>query len=161
MADGTFNIALGREVGFALNVNNNTPSTAVWVVALIQSAGLEADDVLNNHDTFASLFTTNTEATATGYGRKTLDDATGGIVITVDDTGNTSKIDIPNQLWTSLGGATNNTFGKVVIGYNETGGGDAGIVPVFHFDLSAPNDTTNGQNFTVQINASGLLTIQG
>lgn len=28
MADGTFNIALGREVGFALNVNNNTPVVA-------------------------------------------------------------------------------------------------------------------------------------
>jgi len=159
MANQIFNIARGRDVQFVTNVNDNSPANSALVLLLLTAA--EADDTLNNYDDLGALLGAagNTEATATNYARKVIDD-TGSITITVDDTGNDVTIDMPDQLFTSLGGATNNTFVKAIIAYDSdtTGGTDANIIPMYHYDILAPNDTTNGQNFTVQINASGLIT---
>lgn len=159
MADQLFNIARGRDVQLAMNVNANTPANSALVVVLLTAN--EADDTLNNYDTLDALLGAvgNTEADATNYARKVLTD-TDGIVVTVDDGSNNVNIDIPNQVYTALGGTTNNTFTKAVICYDDdtTAGDDTNIIPLYHFDIPVSDNTTNGQNYTLQISASGLIT---
>lgn len=159
MSNQIFNIARGRDVQMALNVNANTPANSALVIVLLKAN--EADDVLNNYDDLGSLLAAagNTESDATSYARKILTDS-DGITVTVDDTANSASIDIPDQLYTSLGGTTDNTLTKMLVCYDAdtTAGDDSAIIPLYHYDIVAPNNVTNGNNFTIQINANGLIT---
>jgi hypothetical protein len=113
---------------------------------LLRSTGLEGDSVLRDHDTLSALLAaSNDEATATNYTRKSLTTAT----VTVDDTNNRLDVDIPDQVWTSLGGTTNNTIGKLLVCYDPdtTTGTDTTVVPLTAHDL---NFTTDGTTITVQ-----------
>jgi hypothetical protein len=69
--------------------------------------------------------------------------------VTVDDTNNRLDVDIPDQVWTSLGGTTNNTIGKLLVCYDPdtTTGTDTTVVPLTAHDL---NFTTDGTTITVQ-----------
>lgn len=159
-ADALFNEAKGRDVQLALNVNSNTPANSAFVVVLLTAA--EADDTLNNYATLGALLGAagNTEDTSvTNYSRKIITD-TDGLTRSVDNGANNVTIDMPDQVYTSLGGATNGTFVKVIIGYDDdtTSGTDTDIIPLYHFDVPGANNTTNGQNFTLGFSASGLVT---
>lgn len=159
MANQIFNNAKGRDVQFVINVNDNTPASAALVVVLLTAA--EADDTLNNYTTLGALLGAagNTEANATNYVRKTLTD-TDGVTRTVDNAANTVNIDMPNQVYTALGGTTDNTFVKAVVCYDDdtTGGDDTNIIPMYHFDIPGANATTNGQDYTLEFDANGLIT---
>lgn len=159
MADQIFNIARGRDIQFAMNVNANSPANSALVVVLLTAT--EADDTLNNYTDLSTLLAAagNTEADATNYARKVLTD-TDGIVVTVDNAANSVNLDIPDQVYTALGGTTDNTFVKALICYDDdtTAGDDTNIVPMYHFDIPVSDNTTNGQNYTLQINASGVIT---
>lgn len=143
MADGVFNIAKGRAAKY---VEDNTSSI---VVLLLQANETEAD--LIDHDDVSALLGAagNTEATFTNYARKT------GVTETVtqDDSNNRTDIDIPDQTWTSAGGATNNTLTKLIVAVS-TGAGDANLVPLTHHDFPV---TTDGTDLTAQINAAGFF----
>lgn len=149
MADGVFNIAKGEVKNFAaLGEGAND----ALIVVLLVSAGIEADDTLNNHDNLSVLLaSTNDEATFTNYARKTV---SASIIATVDDTNNRVDIDMPDQTWTSAGGATNNTIAKLLICYDTdtTGGTDANIVPLTYHDFSV---TTDGSDLTAQVATAG------
>lgn len=142
MADRVANIAKGRAVELA------TANPTAGVVLLLQAA--EVDDTLDNYDTVAAMLAAagNTEATFTNYARKT------GIAITVnlDDAGNVHSLDIPDQVWTAAGGATNNTLAKLVFAI-QTGVDDSSLIPVTAQDWTP---TTDGSDLTAQINASGI-----
>lgn len=121
------------------------------LVVLLKSAGLQADDTLNNHDTLASVLAANTEADFTNYARKVV---TSSVTPTEDDTNNWVSIDMPDQTWASAGGVANNTLGKVIVCYRpDTGSADSAIIPLTYYDLVT---TTDGLDLTVQINTAGF-----
>ena len=141
MANGVFNIAKGR-------VAEKIADSAANIVVLLLKVA-EADDTLNNYDTVAALLAgANTEADFTNYARKT--GITG--TVTVDDTNNWADCDIPDQTWTSAGGASNNTMVKAIIAYQESAG-DANLIPLTHHDWTP---TTDGSDLTMQIPTAGF-----
>lgn len=156
MANGVFNISKGRVNGYHERVRNNDPADSGLIVVLLKAN--EADDTLDNYDTLSALLAAggNTEADFTNYARKTLTDADLS-ALSEDDTANTLSADVPDQTWTSAGGATNNTTTKLIICYDNdtTAGDDTNLIPLTHHDFAA---TTDGNDLTATINAAGYFT---
>lgn len=153
MADGVFNIAKGRVNEYVNRVDSNDPTNSALVVVLLQVA--EADATLEDYDDLGALLAgSNTEATFTNYARKVLTD-TDVTAPTPDDTNNRQDADIPDQTWTSAGGATNNTLVKMLVCYDSdtTAGTDANIIPLTYHDFAI---TTNGNDLSALINAAGF-----
>lgn len=148
MSNGVFNIAKGRVAYYSSLPGTND----ALVYVLLQSTGLDADSTLVDFDDLEALLAANNECNATNYARKSVTSAT----ITVDDTNDRVDIDIADQTWTDLGGASNNTIAKLLICYDPdtTGGDDGDIIPLTHHDLSL---TTDGSDVTVQIDAAGFF----
>lgn len=149
MADGKFNIALGRIADYAAQAG---VGNAAFVVVLLKAA--EVDDTLNNYDDLGALLAAagNTECDFTNYlPRKTITVVTE----TLDDTGNTKDESIGDLVYTDAGGATNNSIVKILICFDPdtTVGTDADIVPLTHHDASV---TTDGSTVTFTENASGF-----
>jgi hypothetical protein len=122
---------------------------------LLQSAGLQADAALADHATIAALLGSNTEATFTNYARKTLT-----TVARTPDTGaDTVKEDADDLTWTSAGGASNNTLGKLVVYYDPdtTASADANNIPLLAWDYTVTTDGVS--NLLVTFSASGLAVV--
>jgi len=155
MGDIILNIAKGRINEYFSRVANNDPANSAIIVVLLQAA--EADAVLIDYDDLATLLAAagNTEATFTNYARKTLTDA-DITDPTPDDTNNWQSADMPDQTWTSAGGATNNTLAKLILCYDSdtTGGTDSNIIPFAAHDFVI---TTDGTDLIAQINAGGAV----
>jgi hypothetical protein len=147
-----FNISKGKDAELWDRVEQSDPTNAVIVVMLLKVA--EADATLEDYDTFSAILAgSNTEADATNYARVVLDDTDLSSAAAVNDTDDRMEVTTPAVLFSTLGGASNNSIVKAVFGYDSdsTGGTDANIVPLYAFDLSY---TTTGVNF--QIN-SGII----
>ena len=143
MADQIFNIAKGK---FAYYAELGQANDAL-IVVLLKSAGVEADDTLNNYDTLSALLAAaNDEADFTNYARKTA----ANVTVTVDDTNNRVDVDFDDLVYTNAGGATNNTIAKllVCVDLDTTSGTDANIIPLSHHDMSFTTDGTT-QTITV------------
>lgn len=154
MANQPFNIAKGRVVEFYNRVKSNDPTNSAFIVVLLKVA--EAEATLIDYDTLGALLAgSNTEADFTNYARKTITDADLAALPSPDDTNNRYDIDMPDQVYTSAGGATNNTLVKAIICYDSdtTAGTDANIIPCAHYDFSV---TTDGSNLTMEINSAGF-----
>ena len=154
MADMPFNIALGRAVEFYNRVESNDPTDAVLTIVLFKVS--EADDTLADYATLGDIISgSNTEADFTNYARIELSAVELAALPAPDDGNNRIDIDIPDQTWTTAGGATNNTLTKLVICYDSdsTGGTDANIIPISHHDFVL---TTDASDITAQINAAGF-----
>lgn len=153
MGNVVANQALGRIRTFAELAAAND----AIVFLLLKSAGLEADSAIRDHDTVsAMLAAANDESDATDYVRKSITSAT----VTVDDTNERTDIDVADQTWTGLGGATNNTLGKLVAAYDAdtTSGDDTNLTPISYHDFVV---TTDDSDVTAQVAAAGLLRAQG
>src|SRR6478752_7553592 len=137
MADFVFNIAKGYEAYYT-----SLPAASDGlVVVLLKSANLEADAPLKDYDNLSLLLAgTSDECDATNYARKVI--TSGTTFGPPDDTNERVDLDIADQVWTALGGATNNTLGKLLICYdNDTGAGnDTNIVPISAHDFSMVTD---------------------
>jgi len=157
MADFIFNIAKGQDKTYFSNVNANTPANSAIVVVLLQAS--EADGTLRDYANLSTLLAAggNTEATFTNYGARKVITDTDGLTVTVDNGADTLVIDMPDQVWTSAGGTTDNTLTKLLLCYDSdtTGGDDTNIVPVYAYDFAA---TTNGENLEARPAAGGLST---
>lgn len=142
MADGIFNISKGA------TAEKIRDAAANIEIVLLQVA--EADAVLTDYADMAALLVAagNTEATFTNYARKT--GITG--TVTVDNANDRVDCDCPDQVWTSAGGATNNSIVKMIICYRESAG-DANLIPLVHLDYAT---TTDGSNLSPQFNAAGF-----
>ncbi len=142
MADGVFNTAKG-----AMAEMIRDGATKVGV--LLMKAN-EAEATLVDRTDLADIFVEggNTEATFTNYARIT--DITG--VRTQDDTNNRVDLDIPDQTWTSAGGASNDTLTKLIV-YYENAAADATRIPLTHHDFAV---TTDGSDLTAQVDSAGF-----
>jgi hypothetical protein len=153
MADGVFNIALGKVAYYAgLPAANDA-----LIVVLLKSAGLEADGTLRDYDDLAALLAAaNDEADFTNYSRKTL----ASVAVTTDDTNNRNDADAADFTYSAAGGASNNTVGKALICYDPdtTGGNDSTVIPLTFHDCSF---TTDGTDQQVTIAAAGFYRAQG
>lgn len=147
MADTLMNIALGA---FAEKFRDGAANGGVSLMK-----ANEADETLRDRDTVAAVFAEagNTEADFTNYARKT------GISgsITIDDVNNRLDVDIGDQLFSSAGGAANNTLTKLLFWYEESAS-DAGRVPISQHDFGI---STNGGDITAAINANGIARANG
>ena len=108
----------------------------------------EGDTNMKTRTTVADILAHSTEADFTNYARKT--GLTG--TITVDTTGHTVAVSIPDQTWSSAGGATNNTLVKLIVYYQDSAA-DSGRIPLVGLDF-AP--TTDGTDLQTSFNASGF-----
>jgi len=155
VANITFNIAKGRVVELANRVNLNDPANAVFVICILATAGIESDATLIDVDTLAAVVAgTTNEVTNSGYARKVLDNATGGIVVTVDDTNDRTDVDFPDQTWTAV--VAGDGWNDFVTNYDSdsTAGADTAIVPMTLHDFTV---TPDGSDITAQIATSGFF----
>lgn len=134
MADIIFNIAKGAIVEKIRDGSSNL------LVLILEAVETETD--LMDHDNLSSLLGAagNTEATATGYSRKT--GITG--VVTVDHTSNEASVAIPDQQWDAISGG--NPFVAAVVAYEESAS-DTGRIPLSKHDISY---TPQGVDFLVR-----------
>ncbi|MDX1810434.1 MAG: hypothetical protein R3240_00680 [Gammaproteobacteria bacterium] len=142
MTDQVFNISKGAAA------EKFRDAAANGIVMLLKAN--EAEATFIDRDTVALMLAEagTTEADFTNYARKT--GLTG--TVTVDDTNDRVDVDIPDQTWTSAGGATNNTLTKLVVAYEESAA-DSGRIPLTGQDFAT---TTDGSDLTAQFNASGF-----
>jgi len=148
VASGIFNISKGK-----IKYYSELPATNdALIIVLLKSSGLVADATLADYDDLAALLAgASDEADFTNYARKTITSVT----VTVDDTNDRLDLDIADQTWTSAGGASNNTLGKILVCYDPdtTGGTDSTIVPLSYHDFTA---TTDGNDLVATIAAAGF-----
>tara|TARA_R110002049_G_scaffold281333_1_gene460879 strand:+ start:40873 stop:41358 length:486 start_codon:yes stop_codon:yes gene_type:complete len=153
MANGIFNISLGRGIELHNRVVNNDPANAGLVVLFLKVA--EADATLQDYATLGAILAEagNTEADFTNYARKVLTDADISAAV-VDNVNNRYEADIPDQTFVDAGGASNNTLVKLLVCYDPdtTAGDDTAIVPLAHLDYA---ETTTGSSIVAQINVAG------
>src|SRR5262245_56703170 len=88
------------------------------IVVLLKAAGLQADATLDDHLTLASVLGANTEASFTNYARKVLTSSD----ITTSLSSGTWTVDTADQVWTSAGGAANDSLGALITVYRPTSG---------------------------------------
>jgi hypothetical protein len=140
MADLVFNIAKGA---VAEKVRDDPTKVGVLLLKLAES-----DALMRDRATITAVLSGSTEADFTNYVRKTAITAT----LTIDNTNDWAQVSIPNQTWTSAGGATNNTLAKLVIYYDE-GGIDATRIPLTAHDFVV---TTDGSDLQTQVPGTGF-----
>lgn len=150
MASFIFDYAKGRWIEkYLLPVGGDN-----IIVVLLQSSGLQADTTLNNYQTLGALLGSNTEATFTNYGRMVLSGL--NITVAVNTSTGVTTVDVPDQVWTAAGGATNNTLGALLTCYRpSTASLDTQILPLTKHDFAV---TTTGGNLTAAIPSIGTST---
>ncbi|GGQ38586.1 hypothetical protein ACFFKE_32410 [Streptomyces mutabilis] len=145
MADLVTNLGKGRHVYYAAQAQAGTGG-AVMRAVVLEAAGLEADDALQDYDTLAALLAGASNEQTT-MGRKALT----GVTVTVDDAGNKASWTAGDLVWTD---ATGNATGKIVICYDPTGAGtDADLLPLTLHDFAV---TPDGTSITASVGADGI-----
>lgn len=139
MADFVFNIAKGA---IAEKVRDGAN-----IIIVPYDVGATTDATLRDVDTLTAVLAVVTERAATGWGRKTV--ANASVTLTVDDTNDRVDIDIPDQTWTAV------TAGVVTdLGIFEDTGADGTRVPLTQHDFAI---TPDGSDVQAQIAAAGFF----
>ena len=140
MANFVYNVGLGR-------VAEKAADGATLKLLVLKAAA--ADATLKDLDTVADVLAQGgtTEADFTNYARATL----GSITVTVVDGQDRVDVDCADVVFSSAGGAVNNTCTDVVI-YEEVTN-DSDSIPLCQLDASF---TTDGNDVTLQFNAQGF-----
>lgn len=142
MANFVFNIAKG-------SIAEKIRDGANIQMLALATAGIEADDVLNNADTVTALVSgTTNEVTNSGYTRKSI--SNGSITLTVDDTANDVEVDIADQTFSAI--VAGDGWNDIVI-CEDVGGADTSRVPLTQHDFVV---TPDGSDIVVQIPANGF-----
>jgi hypothetical protein len=142
MANFVYNVALGR-------IAEKVDDGATLKLLVLKNAA--ADSVLKDLNDVAAILANGStdEADFTNYARATL----GSLTVTVDDATDSVSVDCADVVFTSAGGASNNTTTDAII-YEEVAGGDANCIPLVQLDCVF---TTDGNNVTLQMNAAGFF----
>jgi hypothetical protein len=152
MGNFVFNISKGRAAELYNRVDINDPAAATLDIMILATAGIEADAVLIDTDTFAGVVSgTTNEVTNGGYAKKVLTDA-DIVAFAPDDANDRVELDIPDQTWTGV--AAGDGWNDLVIGYDPAGTAVmANIVPMTLHDFVVVPD---GSDITAQIAAAGF-----
>jgi hypothetical protein len=152
MANLAFNIAKGRLVELARNVDAGSPANSRLILIPFNNDGSSTDDNVRDADTVAAVeaLTGVTERTANGWNRKTL--AAADVTVTVDDSGNVQNVDIPDQTWTPTADAVTDLL--LAYDADNTAGTDSDLVPLTWHDFSTTGD---GSQVNAVINATGIF----
>lgn len=153
MGDITLTIAKGRINELHRRVVNNDPATSGIILVLLKAA--EADTALEDYADLAALLAAagNTEADFTNYARKVLTDTDLAATVSVDTGANTQWVDLPDVVWVSAGGATNNTLVKIIPCYApDVAGADSTLIPMIAADFAG---TTTGNDLTAVFGING------
>jgi hypothetical protein len=118
------------------------------IVVLLEAAGVEADATLKDYDALDTLLA-GASNEQTNQARKVI---SASVTITVDDTNDRVDIDIPDQVWTALGGSA---VGDLLVCYDgdTTGGTDANIRPLTCHDWAI---TPDGSDVTAVVATAGF-----
>jgi hypothetical protein len=140
MANLVFNVAKG-------SIKHRVDEGATLRLLVLQVAS--ADATLIDLDTVAAVLANGStdEADFTNYARVTL----AGVAVAVNDTDNKVTLDFNDIVFTSAGGATNNTTVKAVIYDFITD--DTGSIPLLLLDCVF---TTDGNNVTLTVPSGGI-----
>lgn len=138
------NIAKGRINEFVNRVNNNDPSTAGFIVFLLQDTGLDAIDTLRDFDAMDVLLAANTECSVASYARLVLTDTEVGAP-TVDDSGNQQTFDVGDFDFGALEAGQN--IAASIIAYAPDVAGATSTMVVVHISIPASVVPTNGEIF--------------
>lgn len=154
MPDFVFNIAKGRVAELYNRVDTNDPANSAIIVAVLATAGIEADSVLEDKDDLAAVVAgTTNEVTNSGYARKVLTDA-DIVAFAPDDTNDRVDLDIPDQTWTGVAAGDGWNDFLTTWDSDTTGGTDADIDPMTQHDFVIVPD---GSDITAQIAAAGFF----
>jgi hypothetical protein len=163
--DIMFNIARGTAKYYYYAVENSlvlasagqftSTANAAFVVVLLEASGLESDATLRDYDDLAALLAAaNNEQV--NQSRKVLTDSDLAAVPSPDDANERYDLDLPDQLYTALGG---NIIGKALVCFRpDTGSADSAIIPLWGHDVDI---TPDGNNVTLQIAATGAYRSSG
>lgn len=140
MSDFVFNVAKGR-------ISEMIANGDTIKCLLLKGAGTDA--VLKDLDTISAVLAeaSTTEADATNYVRQTL----GGLTSTPDDSNDRRDNDCNDIVFSSIGGASNNSIVAAIF-YKEVTN-DSDNIPLCKYDVTY---TTNGNTLTLNINALGF-----
>lgn len=141
MANFVFNVALGR-------IAEKVSDGATLKLLVLKAAGTDA--ALKDLDTITAVLAegSTTEADFTNYARPTL----ASVTATVDDSGDAVEVDCADVVFTSAGGASNNTTTDVIIYEHVTNDSDS--IPLVQLDAVF---TTDGNNITLQMHENGFF----
>jgi hypothetical protein len=151
MADWIANIAKGRIVQYAQNVEDGSPANSRLKLIPLETTGIEADATLKDYDALSTLLAGATNEQTT-MGRKTI--AAADITITVDDTNDRCDVDLTDQTWSA---ATGNAISALLLVYFPDGvtpGADSTAIPLCKWDFAV---TLDGSDVVAVINASGAF----
>ena len=148
MAAGKWKLYESAKLGIANGeIDLDTHS---FKIALFSSAS--NCDTLSGTTTLASL--TNQLATANGYTQNTK-----AVTITTANTSGTITVDeTTNPSWTASGGSITARFAVI---YDDTHASDQALCVCLLDTTPADVTATDGNTFTITMNASGLFTISG
>lgn len=151
MADLAHNVGKGRGVQLAINVDTGSPANSRLIMSVWNST--DTDDAVRDADTVAALeaLTNTVERTTGGWARKTL--AAADVTITLDDTNNNHRVDVPDQTWTAVTTGASTDIG-VSYDPDNTAGTDSDLIPITWHDFII---TPDGSDVTAQIHADGIL----
>ena len=140
MANLVFNIAKGK-------VAEKVADGATIKMLILKSAG--ADATLLDFNTVAAVIAegSTVEADFTNYERKTL----ASLTAAANDTDDKMYVDAADVVYTTAGGASNNTTTDVLI-YEDVDTTDANAIPLVLIDCVF---TTDGNDVTLQFHANG------
>lgn len=164
--DGVFNFARGKLKYYYYAVENSlvlasageftSTANSAFIVVLLETTGLEADDTLNNYDDLSALLAAaNNEPTGGTYARKTLTETDLAAVPAPNDTTNLLDLDIPDIVYTALSTTGNAAIGKALVCFDPdtTAGTDTSIIPLTFHDIDF---TPDGNDVTLQIATAGF-----
>jgi hypothetical protein len=158
MANGSFDVALGRECELFNRVDGNDPANSALILVVLANTGLEEDAVLRTYATLAALLAgTSNEVTNVGYARKTLTDA-NLTPYTVDTVNHQIVLPLADQTFTTI--SSGDSWRKLLVCYDSdtTSGTDANIVPVCYQDIlvNGVAAVPNGNNILIGF-GNGIL----
>jgi len=129
MADFVFTSAAGK---FNEKIADAASNLGIMILKTA-----EADATLRDRTTLTDILSANTEATNTGYARKT--GITG--TATVDAANNWITADCPDQVWTAVA-AAGGAWVKLIVYYDD-GGTDGTRIPISGHDFAVTPDGTD------------------
>ena len=151
MTDAVFNVAKGRGVQLAKNVEDNDPVAAVLRVFAVVSTDTDATFI--DADTMTSVWALgNTlEATNSGYDNISCDETQ--ITINLDDTGDLQDVILLDQTFTSI--LTGDDWTHLIVAYDLDGTDtDTTTIPLsLHAFIVSPN----GGNIVADFPTTGFF----